>query len=308
MHVIDGHSHIGTDVFWKNVGDLQEYLKNLERKGISESFIMSVACPRIKKNGQDISLLIHGDKNIEGDHFRIIKNKDGIITKELIQKKSNPYREANDLIYHIVSNNSSHIKLNYVPLIHPYYYSYDDFVNHLKRGAKMFKIHGIAGGVLPEKISNEFFEMIESLGIGLIIHTDYSEKHNLQMCNNADAWLNIISKYNINVYLAHAARLSENAISTINNDFRYIVGIGPDMFLSIPGKNFIDTDNYLETCLERFKLNKIVFDIDYPWNIISNENYSLDWDSIDRINTLLSKDEQEMIYNKNINNMIKGKR
>lgn len=307
MHVIDGHSHIGNDTFWKNVGDIQEYLKNLEKKGISEAFIMSVACPTIERNDQKVSLLIHGEKNIENDHLRIIKNKDGSITKELIKKNDNPYKEANDLIYNIVTNNSSPIKLNYVPLIHPYYYSYEDFISNLKRGAKMFKIHGIAGGVLPDNISDEFFEMIESLGVSLIIHTDYSKTNDLQMSNSPDAWLNRLSKYNIDVYLAHAARLSENAISTINQDSRYMVGIGPDLLLSRPGRNYIDTDHYLETCLEKFNINKMIFDIDYPWNIISNQDYSLDWDSIDRINSLLSKNEQEIVYNKNIEKITKGK-
>lgn len=302
--IIDGHSHIGIDEYWKNEGILDEYIKNLRKLGINETFLMSVPCPVIKKSdGTNIILSSNELINNEIKHFRIIE-KDGKKDYLLVRKNQNPYKEANEIIYNACKGTGD-IKINYVPIIHPYYYSIEDLVEQKKKGAKMFKIHGIAAGVIPEKIGTDFFEAIEKLEVPLIIHTDYSEKDDFFSSNNAMHWLKVLEPYNIKVYFAHAARLIDDAIDIINNDNRFLVGLGPTMLLSTEEYKTQNVENYIDYCFDHFDINKVVFDIDYPWNIISKNNFSLDWSSLDLIRNKTK--EQDKVLSKNLINFLGGK-
>lgn len=303
LKIVDCHSHFGIDNFWPNHGTINEYIENTQPLGINEVFAMSVACPVINGKNFKKILSLHRLENNEIKHYYV----ESIDEKTLVVPNAqgvNPYKLANDYIYNLSKSNCK-LKINYVPLIHPYYYSIDDMLEHIKRGAKMFKIHGIACGVIPELISEDFFKLLEHCGVALLIHTDYSEEENLLSCNSAQRWLNKLSKYNIKVYFAHGARLDREVASTINSDDRYIVGLGPDKLLSHPGQNKIISDNFAECCFNLFNINKIVFDIDYPWNIRNVDDYSYDWDSVNRIISLLNKGEQEKVLTKNIKKFLK---
>lgn len=305
IHIIDSHSHFGEDSFWPNQGYIDEYMKETEPHNVKETFAMSVPCPVIyKEDGSKNILSYYKINGQEINHYRV-NEKNGIKTYTKNIFGVNPYKEANDYIYSLCSQNND-IKFNYVPLIHPYYYSIDDFSEHIKRGAKLFKIHGVACGVIPQKINPEFFKILEFLQIPLIIHTDFSEEENILFYNNTINWLNCLKKYNIKVYFAHAARLSEKSIDIINNDTRYVVGIGPDTLLNIDGYNEHNTNDFLRYCFSRFDIDKLIFDIDYPWNIKGTNNYAYDWDTIIRMEKLnLSFEEKEKVLSKNIKKFIK---
>lgn len=306
IKIIDGHSHIGIDKYWKNEGILEEYIKNIEKSNIEESFLMSVPCPVIRnESGFLVVLSTNKIVNNEIKHFRI-EEKNGEKKYIPVCKGCNPYKEANKLIYK-ESLKSDKVKINYVPLIHPYYYSVEDFKEQIEKGAKMFKIHGIASGVIPEKISKHFFEIIELLQIPLIIHTDLSDSDNIFSWNSAEHWLKVLEPYSIKAYFAHAVRLSKDAVEIVNNDDRYLVGLGPTRLMSSKEYNSKHITNYIDYCLDCFDLNKMVFDIDYPWNIKSPNNYDFDWTSLDYIKNKLNKNQKEKILSKNLINFIGGK-
>lgn len=304
--IIDCHSHIGTDMYWPNVGTIEEYSKNASQNGITESFLMPIPCPIYFDDNKKIVLLKYKHYGEEIRYFSFVEDlKTGeIITKEVL-KNINPYKRANDELYNVCKNNP---KYNYVPLIHPYFYSIEDFEEHIKRGAKIFKIHGIACGIIPKEIREEFFRMIEYLKIPLLIHTDYSDKENIFQYNDANHWLDVLTKYNIRVYFAHAARFVNCAIAAVNSDDRYIIGLGPDKVINDNATPMADkNDDYLSKCLSIFDLNKVVFDIDYPWNTVSCDNKTLEWDSPVRVKKILSETEQEKVFGKNMKRFIGGK-
>lgn len=302
--IIDCHSHIGRDMYWKNLGSLDEYQRETQKKGVTESFIMSVPSPIYIEGNKKITLLKYKHYGQEIKYFKLeedLKTKE--IKKISVRNNCNPYKRANDELYNACKNDLS---LNYVPLIHPLFYSIDDFCEHIKRGARIFKIHGIACGVTPSMISEEFFKIIEYLKVFLLIHTDYSDVENICHYNDANHWLNVLSKYDIKVYFAHAVRLIQRAIDEVNCDDRYIIGLGPDKIINDASTPMaIKNGNYLEYCLNVFDINKIVFDIDYPWNIVGGNDYSLDWYSVDRVKKILSENEQEKVFCKNIKNFIR---
>lgn len=305
MKIIDAHSHFGIDNFWPNNGTLEEYLKYAKLIGISEVYAMPVSCPVIFNNHYRICPLIHGEYKENMDYFKIVSNNK-YHYKIPINSNDNPYKLANDMMYNICKNTTS-IKMNYIPLIHPYYYNIDDIINNITKDAKMFKIHGISMGIIPDKINNRFFKIIESCKIPLLIHTDYSLDDNLLSSNSAYNWYKILKKYDIKVYFAHAARLDKKVIDIVNHDNRYVLGIGPDRYLSCDNQNVITPLDYLDYCFTYINIDKIVFDLDYPWNIHSFDDMSLDWNSKSRIDSKLSETEKIKIYSKNINNFINKK-
>lgn len=307
IYIIDSHSHFGKDNFWLNYGDSQEYI-NSTQCYVNEVFAMSVPCPVIiGKDGSKTILSYYETVDNDIKHYKVEEKCNG--SKKYIPNLLgiNPYKEANDYIYNLSKQNNV-IKFSYIPIIHPYYYSFDDLLEHIKRGAKMFKIHGVACGVIPQKIDINFFEILEYLGVPIIIHTDFSREENILFYNSTLNWLECLKEYNIKCYFAHAARLSEKCIDIINTDDRYVVGIGPDKMLSIDGYTEQKNNNYLEYCFNRFDIDKLIFDIDYPWNTKDIENYEYDWDTINRIDKLdLSFDEKNKVLSKNIRKFIKGR-
>lgn len=309
MKAIDAHSHFGHDNFWVNEADLDFYIKKAKEKGIGACLAMSVPCPVFHEGNIDEILSYYEQEGSEIKHYHVEKRPDKEIWIPHLLG-INPYKKANDFIYKMTQEEKE-FDLEYVPLLHPKYYSEEDIVQNINRGARIFKIHGIACGIDPKDIDDEFFKLLERYHVKLIIHTDFSYKDDLAKKNNAMNWLQVLKKYNIRAFLTHAARLDQEAIDFINDDYRYIVGLGPDMYLSNCGLNYRRPDDLLEDIFTSFDLNKVVFDLDYPWNIYGinrearNINLSLDWGTIDRLEKYLTEDEKKKVLKKNIINFMR---
>ena len=162
----------------------------------------------------------------------------------------------------------------------------------------------------PKEIEPEFFKLLEKYGVKLIIHTDFSCQDDLASRNSAMNWLEALDKYHIRAYLAHAARLDPKAIDIINHDYRYIVGLGPDRYLGNCGLNYQKPDDLLGTIFDSFPPEKVVFDMDYPWNIrginkeIRNIDLGMDWRTIDRLDKYLSEEDKQKVLKRNIINFM----
>ena len=74
------------------------------------------------------------------------------------------------------------------------------------------------------------------------------------------------------------------------------------MLLNNDGMNEVNCENYLDYCLEKFDINKICFDIDYPWNLKCLNEKKFDWDSLYRFD--LSFDEMQKVFEKNIKKIV----
>ena len=94
--------------------------------------------------------------------------------------------------------------------------------------------------------------------------------------------------------------MSIESANIINNNPNYVIGLGPDSILSKTNDRMYTNTDYLETVFSLFDIDKICFDIDYPWNTISYDNQELDWNSLTRINQLnLSNKDKEKVLSKN---------
>lgn len=281
--IIDAHSHFGIDAFFPVKGNPKTYIQQAEKIGITDVLAMPVPCPKIVQGEKTIILSqnVYKDNN-EIEQYRI-EILDGKSNKIAHKEGSNPYEEMNTILFNSLKKQNS-INFHYVPLVHPYYYSYENLMLQKMRGAKAIKLHGIAGGFEPKKINNDFFKIIESLQIPLILHTDYNPDCYIQMANTPEKWLNTLRPYDIKAMFTHAVRLQQEAIDIINEDSRYITGLGPELLLQSDKQNLTqEVKNFYQYCFNNFKPEKIVFDIDYPWNIHSLKDISLDWKFMDRI-------------------------
>ena len=305
---IDGHSHFGQDKFWVHDGEVDHYVKKAKENGIGACLAMPVPCPVFHEDGKE-EILSYYEADSDGiKHYHVEKRPDKEIWIPHLQG-TNPYKKANDAIYKMCQERKD-FQFEYVPLLHPKYYSEEDIAENVKKGAKIFKIHGIASGVNPQEISPEFFHLLEKYGAKLIVHTDYSSKEDLASQNSAMNWIKVLEKYHIKAYLAHAARLDPEAIDIINNDYRFIVGLGPDRYMSNIGLNYQRPDDYLQTVFDSFEPHKVVFDMDYPWNIrginreIRNIDLGMDWRTVERLDKYLGPEEKEKVLKRNIINFM----
>ena len=305
---IDAHSHFGADYFWINDGDVDYYVSNAKDNGIGACLAMPMPCPVLINGNNKEILSYHEIDGGEFKHYHVEKRPDKEIWIPHLQG-ANPYRKANDMIYNMIQGRKD-FQFIYVPLLHPKYYSEEDIIENIKRGAEIFKIHGIACGINPEEIDEEFFRILERNKVKLIIHTDYSSENNLASQNSAINWIKVLEKYNIKAYLAHAARMDQEAIDIINHDDRFIVGLGPDKYMENCRLNCRNSDDILNDIFTSFDINKVVFDIDYPWNIygvnreIKNIDLTMDWRTIYRLNKYLNSEEKEKVLKKNIINFM----
>ena len=308
IEAIDAHSHFGTDGFWVEEGDVDYYVEKAKEHGIGAALAMPVPCPTFKEGNTEEILSYYEPVGNKLEYFHVEKRPETEIWIPHLQGV-NPYKKANDLIYKMAQERKDFL-FEYVPLLHPKYYSEEDIAENVKRGAKIFKIHGIASGVNPKEIDPEFFQLLEKYKAKLIIHTDYSQNDDLASQNSAMNWIRVLDKYHIRAYFAHAARLDPEAIDIINHDYRYIVGLGPDRYLENCGCNYQRPDDLLETIFTSFDPNKVVFDMDYPWNIrginkeAKNIDLGMDWKTIDRIDKHLNPEEKEKVLKRNIINFM----
>ena len=304
VQAIDGHSHFGVDKFWVHDGEEDFYVRKAKEAGIGGCLAMPVPCPTFKNGDREEILSFYEEENGERKHYHVEKRPDKEIWIPHLQGV-NPYKKANDAIYKMCQDRKDFI-FEYVPLLHPKYYSEEDIAENVKRGARIFKIHGIACGVNPQEIDPEFFHLLEKYGAKLIIHTDYSREDNLASQNSAMNWIKVLEKYHIRTYLAHAARLDPEAIDIINQDYRFIVGLGPDRYLGNCGLNYQRPDDILQTIFDSFEPEKVVFDMDYPWNIrgINREakqpDLGMDWRTINRLDKYLGEEEKQKVLKQNI--------
>ena len=292
QRIIDCHSHIGTDNAWEVKGTLSEYIKKVEEMGITESFLMPVPMPIISIGHYSIIPIILGT---DGENDYIVQGVEDLSGERGIPLSQNPYQYANLMLYQrIAVCKNSNIKLHFIPLVHPLF----DTIEYLEQliisfNPKALKLHGYSCLISPYEIGNDFWELIHFYDIPLIIHTDCDTSDDeptldtyLRNENSPLNWIQLLHKYSIRAYLTHGVRLCEESCKIINESSNLVVGLGPDALLSTcKGRMYSDAP-YLETLFSKINIDKICFDIDYPWNVVSYGNQEFDWDSLNRIKAL----------------------
>lgn len=313
MRIIDAHSHIGECCGWQIEGKIEDYVRHVKEKGITESILMPPPTPIINgKRGKIVPVEIDWDEDswwwcklVDCD----IEYENGLDCMVKCQKEEpadvNPYQSINLQLYQkIAEYGESDVKLHFVPLIHPCL----DTTEYIEMIIKTYnpvalKIHGIGAVIFPELISNDFCEVVRKYDIPLIIHTDIdrnqedSPSKEIRNLNTPLSWLKFLEANNIRAYLAHGAKLCKESCEIINKSENFVVGLGPDRWLSYH-PNFLAVDKpYLPTLFSAIDTSKICFDLDYPYNVQDEFSMVQDWDSLGRLLALgLTEEDYEKVF------------
>lgn len=299
--IIDGHSHIGNDYF-HGYTDLNRYIELMNKTNIDYALLMPTPSPMKIINSIKAKYL----------GWYIHKNEILYYSDVNPNNLSNPYKEVNYELYGNVLNTDNK-QLFFVPLVHPIL----DNVNYLESMLKeldpvAFKIHGIGEGIDPKNISSDFTDFIKKQNIPLIIHTDFDngmkifryDTYLLRNLNRATKWIKYIKENKIKAVLNHGCALDKNAFNEINESNLIKVGLGPDLIIEYDvdrlNVNVSDKIKYLELLKKQLNNDKIIFDIDYNWNINPIKK-QMDFEYLERINSIWNDNKiQRQIYSSNI--------
>lgn len=292
--MIDSHSHIGNDSFHPLEGNLKEYLSNASCLGIKSANIMPVPCPiYVSSSGKKIQSLIWEIRDSKIILEKRISDKYGNVKK--IKNPKNPYKEYNSIIEKKIKK-VKEIDLNFIPLIHPYLDTPKHLEEILDKFPKAIKIHGIAGGIVPKKISKDFWKRVYDSNVPLILHTDSGIPANDTLeyfCsrNKPLDWIKELKKYDVRAFLAHGARFCPKALQEVKNSSNFVLGIAPDLLLYPEKDRLSSPHKYLSNIIDIVGCEKVALDLDYPWNLFSMKSMSLEWGIVDRLKKFLSKKE-----------------
>lgn len=307
--IIDTHSHIGKDFYFKE-SKLSSYDDFCNKNNIDIGFLMPMPWPVYKKDSTEICSLVWEHENYSLIHYYKLINNGQNLEKKIVT--SNPYKEVNEYYYNLIKNSNTKTKIKFIPLLHgvldePKYL--DELIKNTKPIA--VKFHGFSGCFFKDDIKFDLIEILKYYDIPVILHTsvyNYNDGYGIgtkfwrNKCSPKD-WIDFLIKNELRGVLNHGACLDYDVINMINKSNNIMIGLGPDLDISLdPYKVAISKEDYLkESYLELLKKmacsEKILFDLDYNWNLDGKGN--LDYGSIERINKVWSYSDSERILFKN---------
>ncbi len=301
--IIDTHSHVGIDYYGGEM-PVEEYQKVAQQIGVDVGFLMPPPWPCIRENDQvNAQLLWEHDNYVINHYFKLQSNN---------QKKAisvNPYRKINDYYFSIVENASSIDRpLFFVPLIHGVLDT-AEYLEELLRNPKIIavKIHGFGSGFFAEDIRSDLIELMRYYQVPLIIHTSVynynvgygkDTKYFRNKCHPLN-WAKFLIGNQLKGVLNHGAALNEETIELVNKHDNLMIGIGPDADLN---NDYYKMDiskqqlrkGYLPLLKKNVDPNKLLFDVDYKWNIDPDSN-QLDVNQLSRLMSIWNDDEFSLI-------------
>ena len=292
MPLIDAHSHfsvmkdgigIGIDRLWPVNSDITKYCSLAKNNNINQALLMPCPSPQMVYFDKTIIPFSWEEQDDKVRYFRRVISHEGKTIE--LKVEANPYKEINFLLWnYIQTNRFDGVELHFIPLLNLVFDEPSYLLELIALKPRAFKVHGISSGLDDfTKINKKLLTILSAHNIPLIIHTDYFGKPNLLLekiynQNSPLNWLELMELYGIRAMLTHGARLCKEAIEIINSSDNYIVGMAPDLLLKSEPSRLCQTDmgNYMEQIFLLFKHDKIVFDVDFPWNVADRFSYEVD--------------------------------
>jgi len=292
MYIFDAHSHFGND-FYNGEIKIDNYLEYISQMNINMSLLMPTGSP--SENNQ-----------------KILKIKYDNSSKKFIYFPSrNPFIKMNYDYYDSLKkyNRGCQTKLIYIPYVHP-------VLDDCKLLEQLFyyinpcaiKINGVQSCVIPREISQKFIKLIKYYDIPLIIHTQYQKKYDdmfgpnniIKKLNHPYEWGQFLIANNLKGILNHGAGLDPRTLELIKDNKNILIGLGPDQTITDNRVSVIqDIDDqlwYLHNLKKYISANKLVFDLDYHWNLSNN----ICNNDVERIKMVFNEQESQEIFSDNL--------
>lgn len=305
---IDAHGHIGPSYLGPQ-SDLRDYVSNASKIGVVASIVSPGPTPVVIKDGNENFPCLWKYESGKVIYFQ--QQNEGGESKQT-EANSNPYHDVNVEMFKKVKG-VREIKMYVMPIHHPIL----DTTEEVKQMVKVYpsialKLHGISTFTGPEDVKMETIDLLRKEGKPIIVHTDtytgapQSPIHIAYQKNDPIKWVNWARQTGVKTLITHGARLSDEAIALANQTPNVKVGIAPDLLImSEPERLFIKTSDYLTELLSRVNPEKLLFDIDFGWNVSERNRWDLpDWKMHERIQETATKlgiksDHLESIFYKN---------
>ena len=301
--IVDCHSNIGNDYYWRDA-NIDEYVNIITDQKIDVGLLMPVPGQTIPDNHLKRFLIWSVDEKMK------IKYLSDSLGNEIV----NPYKEVNEYVSKLIINKKTNKRLEFIPLIHPTFDTPEYILSLVERYHPLaLKIHGVACGIGPNDISKEIIKVLKEMSLPIIVHTDYCMNPKMaieymRQRNNPYDWAMFFLKNDLEGYLTHGCRMDFRTFNLVNKYNNLVVGIGPDLKISYERNRWVNSINdkeYLQILKNELEISKIMFDIDYSWNIDYNRN--IDCRPIDRMSDYFDNDEKYKVLSKNPERFFKMK-
>ncbi len=304
--IIDAHSHVGKDYYFGE-STLSSYDKFCVNNKIDIGFLMPMPWPVIKdKDGREYSFIWESDVDKKTNLYKVFLSQHKVYKNKVI---SNPYINVNKYYYDLIQNTNMSTNIFFVPLVHGCLDSPEVIEKMIKKiNPIAVKFHGFSGGFFAEDINLELAEILRFYDVPIIIHTsvyNYNDGYGVETkfwrnkCN-PKSWADFLIKNKLKGTLNHGACLDDEVIKLVNKSDNIMIGIGPDLDISndpykvsVCKESFL-SEGYLKILKKRVDPKKLLFDVDYNWNIDLNGNF--DNFSIQRISSTWSYRDCEDIF------------
>lgn len=309
--IIDGHSHVGKDYYFGG-NTLEEYDEFCIKNKIDIGLLMPMPWPVYEQDKDEICSLVWEPNGKDFNYFRLTnKGKEKL--------NINPYKKINEYYYNKICSTKTCTNIYFIPLIHGILddaYYVEDLIK--STNPKAVKFHGFSSGFFSNDVKPEIIDILRSYDIPIILHTsvysyDYGYGADTKYYRNECSpkkWLDFLLKNELKGVLNHGACLDEEVIKVVNSSDNIMVGIGPDLDISMdyfkvltPKERYLK-EGYLNILRNLIDTNKIIFDVDYNWNVDGSGN--IDCNFFDRIESVFSDSECENIFYKNAFTFYKG--
>ncbi len=267
MRIIDSHSHIGKG-FIDTPATIEEYEVVRKHFSITTSLLMPQP-----------------------------------IMDSKIERSTELFMKINEDVSKQISGCAIKDSIHFIPIFSPVYMSPKELEELIEiYQPKALKVHYKNDDSHPWLISEGHIKVLLKHDIPLIVHTDYSPnrgnyKDDLKNMNSGLEWYQFLTWKGLRGYLTHGARLNREVLDKVNKADNIVIGMGPDMMLQDYAVSGLEQRNYLETLYNQVDPSKLVFDLDYNWNL--NKNNELEYGSIDRLGEFYKEDELRLILGKN---------
>jgi len=307
---IDSHSHFGKSF----LGPENRPSVYLKRADVDASVIAPGACPETIEDGQTYRPCIWKiGANGEASYYQQILDATGVIIESKLSN-TNPYQEVNRNLIDTAKylNISQPPSVFVMPLHHPLLDTPEEVSELLKIPEVVaLKIHGIATFCGPHDISDKIVDVMLKNDKPFVVHSDFfvgnpsKDIEKAYLFNNALSWIEFAKQTGLKILLTHGARLLPGALEEVNKSKNIRFGIAPDLLLADEHERMASNKPYLETLLASVSSEKLMYDIDYGWNVSERGMWDkLDWNMPRRLyesakNLHLKDSDIENIFSNN---------
>lgn len=296
LRKIDAHGHFGKSYLGPE-SSIEGYLSDAEKLGIVACIASPGPTPEITKEGLLFRPCMWAFKGDELIYLEQVCNLESTVIRES-PANVNPYQAVNDSLIAQIDRLVGKVSIYVMPIHHPILDTAEEISRLLiSRKTIALKIHGVSTFTGPEDVNSGIIDTLKRRKKPLVVHTDmykFEITNPIQKAyrlNDPIKWALWARETKIPTLITHGARLSQEAIQLASEVDNVVIGIAPDLLLgSEPERLAIEADSYLNALLEIVPPNKLVFDIDYGWNVSERNQWAKrDWKMTDRLEQTAKK-------------------